>query len=184
MDSLFVDVVLPYYDWEELFYFAKQNYQSQNKKIDTANHTHSYLDFVVKNTSLYLENNKIIKPQMIDAISELNTNSIIIRSEVENSDFFLFPGTTLNIKLEFYVGKKILIPQQSCFFSKDGSLYTFVVKNGIVFKVDISAKYESNGYWIVENGLSEGDVIIYSGFQKIKNGDAVKIVKKNQTEFR
>lgn len=110
------------------------------------------------------------------------TNTIKVRSNIENKDNILLPGMYVNTVLKYGVDKDgLIIPQKSVSFNSKGNPYVYIVENEgdksfvVIREIKIGLSFESN--WIVKEGLNEGDKVVYEGFDKIKSKDEVKAEK-------
>lgn len=103
-----------------------------------------------------------------------STGSVALRAEMPNPDGLLLPG--LFVKGNVITGKEnaLLIPQRATMREPNGSLSVYVVNaNGQVEArvLSISATYRDQ--YIVDGGVSEGDNVIITGYQKVKPGSKV-----------
>lgn len=117
-----------------------------------------------------------------DARIDEATGTVKGRISFPNPDRVLRPGQFVKIVIFSSPQSAFLVPQNMTARDSNARLYVWVIgPDGKAIQKAIRAKdtYDtgdsSHGpYWIVREGLNEGDQIIASGFQKIKIGDIVK----------
>jgi multidrug efflux pump subunit AcrA (membrane-fusion protein) len=111
----------------------------------------------------------------MDGALNLATGSAKIRAKVQNVGRVLKPNSFVDVRLFFNSIKGFLIPQNIAFREPDGVLKVFVVRDGVAKKI---AVYEADIFennWVITKGLSEGDVVISSEIQKVRDGMAVSV---------
>lgn len=175
---------------------------NQNDKINTVTNLNPiYLD-INKTSSEFFEMKKYIdkynynptvslknieykyKGNLVSTDFTVNSNSdsIKIRTKIENPDNTLLPGMFVNVSINYGSEEKaILVPQKSVSFNSKGIPYVFLIKNNEDKKIvelkeiEIDSAVENN--WLVKSGLNNGDKVVFDGFDKIKTGDIVNIAK-------
>lgn len=114
---------------------------------------------------------------LIENFADTTNDSVRLRAEFENKNHKLISGMFVRAKLHLKPFDAILVPQRTATRAPDGGLIVYVVEKENVVKarpIKTDSTYQDN--WIVADGLNEGDVIIYEGFQKIAEGMKVKPV--------
>jgi len=107
-----------------------------------------------------------------------STGSFILRMVFPNAKHVLLPGMYVRaIVQEGEVDRAILVPQQGV--SRDAK------GNPIALIVDAESKVQQRmltldrtigDKWLVSSGLAPGDQVIVEGKQKVRSGDAVRVV--------
>jgi membrane fusion protein (multidrug efflux system) len=105
------------------------------------------------------------------------TGSINLRALVANPQRRLLPGMYVTLTVDFGQRNNVfLIPQQGVQRDTVGA-YVFVVgADGKVARKDVEATDSLGNDWIVTRGLADGDQIIVTGVQMVREGAAVKTV--------
>ncbi len=100
------------------------------------------------------------------------TDSVRLRAIFPNKDKKLLPGMFVNAKIALNSFDAITVFQRAAFRTPDGKLAVWAVNNSdnTVSIKTIKAEKIYNDSWIVEEGLDEGELIVYEGFQKISDG--------------
>ncbi|WP_334030469.1 efflux RND transporter periplasmic adaptor subunit [Alteromonas sp. P256] len=103
-----------------------------------------------------------------------STGSVTLRAEMPNPDSILLPG--LFVKGHVITGREnaLLVPQRATTRQTDGSLSVYVVNSrGEVEGRTLSVGKIYRDQYVVNDGVSEGEQIIVTGYQKVKPGAKV-----------
>jgi membrane fusion protein (multidrug efflux system) len=73
----------------------------------------------------------------------------------------------------------ISIPQKALLQEAIGS-FVYVVKDGKATKVTVKAGTVHNDTYIIESGLSAGDVVITDNLTKLRPGSAVNVIEAKE----
>jgi len=127
--------------------------------------------------SLVLANNKLLNQsgKIETILSELdgNTGTIAFRAKFSNPDNLLKHGSSATILLPIPLKNSIVIPQQSTFEVQE-NLYVYVLdKNNIVKQQKIVAQTRIGTMFVIKEGLSINDKVLYDGVQLVKEGDKI-----------
>ncbi|GFD93679.1 hemolysin D [Alteromonas sp. KUL156] len=103
-----------------------------------------------------------------------STGSVTLRAEMPNPDGVLLPG--LFVKGHVITGREnaLLVPQRATTRQPDGSLSVYVVNQNNEVEgrtLDIGKIYRDQ--YVVKSGVSEGEKVIVTGYQKVKPGAKV-----------
>ena len=116
----------------------------------------------------------------IDAISGIVENSVVrVRAVFDNPSGLLINGASATISIPSVKENCIVIPQEATFEIQD-KIYAYKVVDGKATSVMITVFDINNGKeYIVESGLSAGDVIVATGAGLLREGtyvtDAAKV---------
>ena len=112
---------------------------------------------------------------------ERSTGSITLRAKFPNPDAILRTGNTGKIILEQIHPDVLLVPQQATSVIQD-KIFVFVLdaENRAVRR-ELNVEGKSGKYYIVnEENLSEGDVIVAAGLDKITEGTKINPIGEGQ----
>lgn len=120
--------------------------------------------------SLYHENGKI---DAISGIIDATTGAIPVRAVFSNPDRVLRSGGAGNIILPHKKENCIVIPQTATYEIQD-KIFVYKVENGIAKSTPVTVFTINNGKeYIVESGLSAGDIIVADGAGLLREGTPV-----------
>jgi membrane fusion protein (multidrug efflux system) len=107
-----------------------------------------------------------------------STGSFILRMVFPNPKHILLPGMYVRaIVQEGEVDRAILVPQQAVARDAKGNPTALIVDGeGKVGKRMLTLDRAIGGRWLVASGLAPGERLIVEGVQKVRPGDAVKVV--------
>lgn len=110
-----------------------------------------------------------------DALVDETTGSVRLRAVFPNPDGTLLPGMFARAKAVDGVREKVIrISQKAVMRAQNGSPYVFVVnKSNRVESRDVVLHYADGTDWILEKGLSVGDVVIVDGTLRVRVNDLV-----------
>lgn len=119
--------------------------------------------------------------QFRDVTVDPTTGSVILRMVFPNPDGILLPGMFTRVLVEEGVQPEaILLPQQAVSRDVKGNPYALIVDidNKIELRM-LTLDREIGNQWIVVSGLSPGERVVVEGLQKVRPGNAVKVVPFN-----
>jgi len=113
----------------------------------------------------------------IDRNVDTSTGAILIQSSFPNPQGLLRPGQFARVKAKIKEVKDgILIPQR-CVSELQGQHSVFVV--GVDNKIKTTAVTvgpKTGQFWLITDGLNAGDMVVYEGLQKVKDGAVINPV--------
>ncbi|HAN39628.1 MAG TPA: hypothetical protein DCQ29_12055 [Chitinophagaceae bacterium] len=99
-----------------------------------------------------------------------NTGAIALRARFNNPQRILKHGATGKIKLTTKVHNAVMIPQKSTIEIQD-KVFAFVVeKDGTVRMQNFEPMAKVAGYYIVQNGITAGQQLVFEGIQNLRDG--------------
>lgn len=111
-----------------------------------------------------------ISPQV-----DVGGRSLLLRAHIPNPDDLLRPGLFARVKLELAETQGLVVPESALAPSGDAQ-YVFRVENGVVRRVMVEVGQRMNGAVEITAGLTEGDNVVVSGLQKVRDGTEVEIL--------
>lgn len=108
---------------------------------------------------------------------EPTTGMVTLRMSFPNPDHILLPGMYVEVDLPQALARgAFALPQNVVMREPSGGAYVWVVEEGKVAQKPVTVATARGSDWIVTGGLSEGDQVISSGFQKTGPGAPVTVV--------
>jgi membrane fusion protein (multidrug efflux system) len=114
---------------------------------------------------------------LVESLVNEGSNSVLTRARFENPQGRLLPGMRAEITLTAATAQAtVLIPQSSVRMLPNGEARVFVVDGNSQTEIRIIELAEAIGnQWAVRSGLSEGDLLVLSGHQKLKAKTDVRV---------
>jgi membrane fusion protein (multidrug efflux system) len=143
-----------------------------------------YLDYISSGSlnnlppvMLQMANNKIFDNkgiiETIEADFNNETGNIAFRATFPNPKGILRHGETGNVLMPLFLKDAMLIPQKATFDILDKK-YVFVIdESGIVHSRQITIGQELPHLYVVTEGLSEKDKILFEGLRKVRDKDKI-----------
>ena len=137
------------------------------KKADSS-HDFSNMEVTIElaDGSVYDEIGKI---EFVDNQVNETTGTINLRATFENNDELLVPGDFVKVKIKSTEPKHVMmIPQTAALDDSQGYYVWAVNSENKVERKNIKVSDEIDKNWIVEDGLTEDDIIVGKGLQSIR----------------
>lgn len=112
----------------------------------------------------------------IDSRLDPVSRAIVVRALVTNKDGRLKPGMFMTVKLLRNESPALLIPEQAL-VPEGERKFVFVVRDGKAARVEVQTGRRRPGQVEIVDGVSEGDVVVVEGTQKVREGGPVKVVQ-------
>ncbi len=169
IDTMLVEFYLTEADYLKIFKEVFQN-KKKNENIEK-----KPLRLILSDGTIYPEIGTV---RFIDRGVDSQTGAILVQASFPNPSGLLRPGLFGKIRAQTAViPNGILVPQR-CVTELQGRHSVFIVNSENKIeqkKVDLGETVGS--FWLVQNGLQEGDRVVYEGLQKVKSGITVNPVE-------
>jgi len=104
-----------------------------------------------------------------------STGTMLIRAVLPNPEHLIYPGQFVRVLVKGAIRpNSILVPQTAVIQGENGT-FVYVVKGGKARAQPVSAGAWYQDYWIINEGLKNGDVVITKGVNKIQTGSSISI---------
>lgn len=113
----------------------------------------------------------------VDRGVDPTTGAILIQASFPNPDELLRPGQFARVSAVATVVKDGILVPQRCVSELQGRHSVFVVDSGgTVEKRDVVVGPKVAQFWLITEGLTAGENLVYEGLQKVREGDVVNPV--------
>ncbi|MBR3605294.1 MAG: efflux RND transporter periplasmic adaptor subunit [Candidatus Gastranaerophilales bacterium] len=107
-----------------------------------------------------------------------STGTIDFRATFKNDDHVLIPGDFVKVKVYSNVKQDVLtVPQEYTLQDSKGRFVYVVDENNLVQTRYFKDNGQYENYWIIKDGLKEGDKFVTTGLTKLMPKQKVKIVE-------
>ncbi len=147
-------------------FFSNVNGKTAEEKI----HNLPPVELELADNSIYNAKGKV---ELVQGQFDRTSGSISFRAVFTNNEKLLRSGITGKIRIPFPLQNKLLVPQQSTYELQD-KVYVFALgdSNKVISK-QITVKGKSDGNYIVDKGINNGETIVYSGLQRLRDGAVI-----------
>lgn len=121
------------------------------------------------------------KVSSIDSRLDPISRAVIVRAQIENRDGRLKPGMLMTVKLMRSEAAALLLPEQALVPEGDRK-FVFAVRDDKAVRTEVRTGRRRPGEVEILDGVSEGDVVVIEGTQKIRDGAPVKAVQDGSAE--
>lgn len=111
-----------------------------------------------------------ISPQV-----DVGGRSLLLRANIPNPDNLLRPGLFARVHLALSESQGLVVPESALAPSGDAQ-YVFRVQDGLVKRVMVDIGQRMGAHVEIISGLDEGDQVVVSGLQKVRDGIEVEIL--------
>lgn len=112
--------------------------------------------------------------ETIEGEFDNETGNIAFRARFPNPDRLLKNGQTGKVLMTMPFKNALIVPQKATYEIQD-KIYVFVIgKDNVVRSRAITISGSIPDLYIVDSGLSESEIILLDGVQKVKDGDKVQ----------
>ena len=122
--------------------------------------------------------------EQIDRGLGSETGNLVMKATFSNSEGLLLPGMFARVKTdgETKLGA-ILIPQKAVQQLLDQNMVTIVNSEGKAEQRRVKTGSKVGSLWLIEEGLTENDIVIVEGFEKAKSGNPVDVVTIDESQL-
>ncbi len=104
-----------------------------------------------------------------------STGTMLIRAVLPNPNLLIYPGQFVRVVVKGAVHPNaILVPQTAVMQGQNGT-FVYVVEEGKARARPVTPGDWYLSYWIINDGLKVGDIVIAQGVNKVQNGTPVTI---------
>ena len=148
-------------------YFNISENEYLHYRKETAKKRDNIVQLLLADGSVYNQPGKI---ETVEGEFDEGTGSIAIRARFSNPAKLLRHGASGKIRMTSQEDDVLIIPQKSVFEIQDKN-YVFIVGADSTVKMrSIVPEARVSEYYIIKEGLTSGDKILYEGAQTIKEG--------------
>ncbi len=130
---------------------------NQPAKVQIQGHEEGYDSFV------YILND-LVDPQ---------TRTVELRLPIRNEDYAIKPGQFAEARIILPPQELLVIPR-SAIVSVGNTIFVFVIQNNVVNRIAVEAREFDTEHMEIVNGLQEGDSIVLSPPDTLKNGERLR----------
>lgn len=177
-----VDTILVHFFITETQYLALASYIAETEEVEPEQRE-ANLELILINGEVYPHKGHA---DFIDREVDTATGAIMVQASFPNPEKLLRPGQFAVVRsLVEELNDAILIPQR-CVIEIQG-LFNVLVVNGEnkVETREIKVGEKVGSLWLIEEGLEPGEMVVYEGLQKAKDGIVVNptVVEINSTDL-
>ncbi|MCI5052010.1 MAG: efflux RND transporter periplasmic adaptor subunit [Simkaniaceae bacterium] len=134
------------------------------------------IEVVMPNGDVFPAEGKI---DFLDPALQQSTGTMLVRSIMKNPGRILRPGMFVNVVVKgAYRPNAIVVPQTAVQMGQGGT-FVYVIAGGKYAEVrPVVVGDWFRDYWIIEEGLKEGDEVISLGVNKVVNGGPVTVTHR------
>lgn len=117
--------------------------------------------------------------EAVNSTIELEQRSYIARVAIDNRSDHFRPGMSFSVRFTDRGQVRPAVPEAAVMWTGEGSS-VFAVRGGKAVRVPVSIASRREGIVLLEAAIPKGAPIIVEGVQKVRDGQAVRLVKQSQ----
>jgi membrane fusion protein (multidrug efflux system) len=129
------------------------------------------VELVLADNTVYPKKGKV---QIVSGQFNNSTGAISFRASFENTNGLLRSGNTGKIRIPRTLTSALIVPQEATYEMQDKTFVFVVADSNKVTGSPITIAGKSGNYYLVENGIKEGDKIVYSGLDRLQEGAVIQ----------
>jgi len=119
----------------------------------------------------------------VDNVVDASTGTISVRLVFDNPDGMLLPGQYVTVLVSRKQARlKPVVPQAAVLEDRDGRSVLVVNAQNQVEQRRIKTGPTIGTVWVVNSGLTAGEMVIMQGLQKVKPGQSVRIMSNDESK--
>ncbi|MCC5832799.1 MAG: efflux RND transporter periplasmic adaptor subunit [Chlamydiales bacterium] len=111
------------------------------------------------------------------------TGALIVRAQFDNPEGIVLPGQFVNAIISGAQWNQVITVPQAAVSQGQRGMFVFVVDSDNKVSrrlIQVGPWYEN--YWIIEQGLEPGDVVVVEGLNKVEEGSTVEVTSISSAE--
>jgi len=166
-----IDVILVDFFLTESQYLIFARAINKNKELKKADRREPNLELILSDGSVHNHKGKV---EFLDRQVDPTTGSILVQASFPNPEGLIRPGQFARINASVRTIKNgILIPQRSV-MELQGIHNVYVIDNENKVELRrIIVGPTIDSFWLIDEGLNNGERVVYEGLQKVKPGMTV-----------
>lgn len=147
---------------------AREYIGRTNNKVESSENEKVELQLILADGEMYQHMGKV---DFIDRNVDSETGSILVQATFPNPDRLIRPGQFARVKIKVREAKDAILIPQKCAKELQGQFSVmFVNSENIVENKQVVIIDKFGEFYVVEEGLKNGDKIIMEGLQKARSG--------------
>ncbi len=169
-----IDVILVEFFLTESQYLRFVRELNKNKELKEVEREEPYLELILSDGSVHNHKGKV---EFVDRDVDPTTGAILVQASFPNPESIIRPGQFARINALIRTIKNgILIPQRSM-MEMQGIYNVYIINNENKVELRrLTVGPTIDSFWLVEEGLKNGEKVVYEGLQKVKPGMTVNPV--------
>lgn len=129
------------------------------------------VELLLPNDSVYDKKGKV---EIASGQFNNSMGAISFRASFPNTNGLLRSGNTGKIRIPRSVESALIVPQDATFELQDRTFVFVLGDSNKVISSPITITGKSGNYYLVEKGIKAKDKIVYSGLDRLKDGDKIE----------
>jgi len=120
--------------------------------------------------------------ERVSPVVDLNSRTALVEIEIPNPEHILKSGMFARTRIVVLEHKEVPCILRDAIIREDSKTYCFIIKDDKAYKTKITIGISEDDKIEIIDGIQEGDSVVITGQQGLKDGQAVEIVSKGAQE--
>ena len=171
-----IDTIIVQFFLSENQYLAIARYLVGMKDIDDEGREKAKIQLILSDGSLYEHEGKV---DFVDRGIDPTMGTILVQASFPNPQEIIRSGQYAKVKIEVLSGENSILVPQRCIMELQGQYQVYVVSDsGMVELRQVKVGPKSDNFWLIAEGLSADEQVVYEGLQKVRPGMLIESVIK------
>jgi len=136
-----------------------------------------YFELVLADGKVFEHRGEVV---FVDREVNSTTGSMLVQARFPNPQFIIRPGQYAKVHAHLSNIDDALLVPQSCVMELQGQYSVYIVNDSsVVQTVQVVVGPQVDDYWVILEGLSPDDKVVFEGLQKVGNGMPVTFNEVN-----
>jgi len=161
-----------------IFSLPQQNLQNISSEIATQGQL--IVQAMGSDNSTVIDNGVL---ELVDNQIDQSTGTVKLKATFPNEKHFLWPGGFTNVRLLLNVRHESIVVPSSALQRGPQTTYVFVLKPDMTVEMrNVRMALEDGKEVVIEDGISDGEMVITDGATKLADGTKVRLPEDSQEE--
>ena len=165
-----INKVYAYFSFSENDFINFKN-QFQGNSVEEKIKQLPEVELMMSDNSIYPKKGKV---EIVSGQFNHTTGSISFRATFPNAEGLIRSGNTGKIRIPRQSQKDMIVPQEATFELQDKVFVFLLGDSNKVKSAPIHVNGTSGNYYLVDQGLSRGQKIVYSGLDRLQDGAVIQ----------
>lgn len=116
-------------------------------------------------------------PTSFSRLRSDRTLTFRVTLEIENPEELILVGQTARVRLELRRHPDVVVVPNRAVFIRNNRSYVMVVEEGIAHEIPVETGVSDSTGTVIRDGLTEGNLLVADGFNRLGDGSLVSVVE-------
>lgn len=165
-----INKIYAYYSFSENDFIQFKN-QFAGNTVEEKIKQMPEVELMLSDNSIYPRKGKV---EIVSGQFNITTGSISFRATFPNAEGLIRSGNTGKIRIPHASTKDLIVPQEATYEMQDKVFVFILGDSNKVINAPIHVSATSGNYYLVDQGITAGQKIVYSGLDRLQDGAVIQ----------